>query len=423
MCSQASSTISPGAVNAGTRRKYKLAIIAPTCFYYQVDLFRMLEAHPRFELAVYFCSDEALIGQDVPVLFNSSRQWVAEEDLLGGFKHKFLRNYAPWGSYLKWPFGLMNFGILKEIARERPDAVIIMGWTNLTWWLAILASKFYEIPFFYMNDAHMAGESLRPRWKRWVKQILLKRVLFRLASGFLSSGTANDQLYLHYGVPRSKIIPFAYSLVHQSVLQVSEEHRLHKDQTRAELGIADDTFVILFCGRLIKEKGPFHLLDAYHKLDMPQKALIFAGDGDARKSMELFVAQHNLESVYCLGFQNREEVLKLYGIADVVVLPSWRETWGMVVNEALCFGLPAIVSDQVGAGPDLVRHGYNGFVFHTGDADELSSQIRELMLLPEDERRSMGARSLQLIQEWSDRDLVSPLLKQLDQIVPREGAQ
>ena len=95
----------------------------------------------------------------------------------------------------------------------------------------------------------------------------------------------------------------------------------------------------------------------------------------------------------------------------------------MVVNEALCFSLPAIVSDQVGAGPDLVHHGQNGYVFRTGDTAQLTEQLTKIMLLPQDVRMQMGARSLQLIREWAKRDLAGSLLNQLDDINRKNGAR
>lgn len=406
----------------GAKSKYKLMIVAPTCFYYQVDLFRQINANPRIDLTVYFCSDEALTGRDVPVLYNSSRQWAEEEDLLTGFKYQFLRNYAPWGSYLKWPFGLMNFGLYGVIRRERPDAVIIMGWTNLSWWLAIMASWFSRIPFFYMNDANMAADLLRPHWKQWVKAILLKRVMFKMAAGFLSSGQANDQLYKHYDVPDSKIIPFAYSVIHRSILLQTDGLIARRKETVKEIGFPEKTFIILFCGRLIKEKGAFQLLEAFSRLEAPNKALIFAGDGESRFELEEYTKQHNIASVKFLGFLNRDEVMKIYPAADLLVLPSWRETWGMVVNEALCFGLPVIVSDQVGAGPNLVQHGSNGYIFPTGEIDILHDHIKKVIDMSPEEIQSMRDKSLEIITEWSKRDLVGTLLRRLDEFSTADDA-
>ena len=98
------------------------------------------------------------------------------------------------------------------------------------------------------------------------------------------------------------------------------------------------------------EKNPMLLLQAYERLKQPNKALAIVGNGLLRRDLEEYVIDHKLKSVYFFGFKNRYEVPDYYAIADVLILPSDQETWGIVVNEALCFGLPVIVSDQVGAG-------------------------------------------------------------------------
>lgn len=129
-----------------------------------------------------------------------------------------------------------------------------------------------------------------------------------------------------------------------------------------------------------------------------------------------YVANHNLDSVRFFGFQNRKALPKFYAISDILVLPSERETWGIVVNEALSCGLPVIVSDRVGAGPDLVRHGYNGFIFPRHDTVALASRIKELSELPQHERSIMGSRSLNILKDWTQRDLAEPLLQYLDSL-------
>ena len=88
----------------------------------------------------------------------------------------------------------------------------------------------------------------------------------------------------------------------------------------------------------------------------------------------------------------------------------------MVVNEAMCFGLPVVVSDQVGAASDLVMHGKNGFIFPAGDVEALANNIKQLMELSEEERSAMGTLSSDLIKEWSERDLGECLVQYLDSI-------
>ena len=73
-----------------TERRYKLSIVSPTPFFYQTPLYRALAVHPRIDLSVYFCSDEALTGKDIVKKFNTVAHWGDEEDSLRGYNYKFL---------------------------------------------------------------------------------------------------------------------------------------------------------------------------------------------------------------------------------------------------------------------------------------------------------------------------------------------
>ena len=394
--------------------RYKVAMVALTSSYYQIALFRELAANPRFDLMVYFCSGEAMEGKDLRQMFNTKGKWGGEDGLLDGCPHKLLRNYSPRPSYLQPYYGLMNFGIWREIRDNRPDLVILMGWNNPTWWVASLACLLSGIPFFYMSDTNIQGESAKRRARGWLKNALVAKVHFRLASGFLCSGLANNRFYRHYGVPENKLIPFAYSWGYGAYLQRSEELERQKDALRVRLGIPTGSRVILFCGRFVKQKNLPNLLAAYDQIDAPEKALILVGEGELGEELRTLVAEHNISSAQFFGFQNRSEIANFYAASDFLVLASSQETWGLVVNEAMCFGLPIIISDQVGSVDDLVRDGQNGFVFHNNDENGLTQALKQALELPEDERLKMGRRSREMIADWSDRDLAQPLLEWLD---------
>ena len=403
------------------KNRYKVAIVAPTCFYYQVPLFRALAAHPRLDLSVYFCSDEGLLGHDVLKAYGAEGGWGVESELLNGYESKLLRNYSPIPSYLNSLVGLLNLGIWGEIRRERPDVVVVMSWMNPTWWLAVLACIRYRIPFLYMTDANVTAEQGKNPLISRVKKLILGKLLFPITTGFLCAGTANRQLYRYYGVPDSKLVPFAYSWGYDTLVRMSDGLRAERSKLRAEMGFTDDSFVILFVGRLSGEKRPFDLLEAYNLLDLPNKALLIVGDGSLREPLEDYVTSLNLKGVHLTGFQNRDEILKSYAMADVLVLPSIRETWGIVVSEALCFSLPTIVSDQVGAGMDLVSHGWNGYNFPGGDVKALAGYIKTLADLPSEERLEMGVNSYNIIQDWLQRNVAESLDQYLDLICNKIG--
>lgn len=398
------------------RRDYKVSVVAPTPFYYQIPLFKALASHPRIGLKVYFCSDEGYTGQDVEKKFRTEGTWGSEEELLEGYDYQFLRNYSPWPSYLKSLIGLLNPGIWRAINHDRPDIVILMSWMNPTWWIAILACVWFRIPILYLTDQNVQRDMLAPKWKISIKKLVLGKGLFRLTTGFLCAGTANRLLYKFYGVPDEKLVPFAFSWGYDKLLDASDQIGPSKNMLRRELGLPDDSYVVLYCGRLSPEKGPMNLLQAFEKIDRTQKELLFVGDGQLRQELENYVAENKIESVHFKGFQTRTEIPTYYAISDVLVLPSRQETWGIVVNEAMCFGLPVIVSDQVGAVRDLVRSGYNGFSFPVGDVAALSSSILRLMDQDENSTATMKSNSRRLIERWIYRDLAESLDQYFDVI-------
>jgi len=138
--------------------------------------------------------------------------------------------------------------------------------------------------------------------------------------------------------------------------------------------------------------------------------------------MQDYTEEHNLDSVRFFGFRDRKEIKDYYATADLLVLPSSRETWGIVVNEAMCFGLPVIVSSQVGAAHDLVQDGENGFIYPSGDVEALTRRLQQFVDLTEEERSLLGLKSLELIKWWVERDLSRSLDRYFDFIYSRRLA-
>lgn len=267
-----------------------------------------------------------------------------------------------------------------------------------------------------MTDANADVEEGKSPWKSWLKRILLGKFLFRITSGFLCAGTSNERLYSLFDVPKEKLFPFAYSWGYGRHLKESPSLSHQKEELRAWFGIPSDAFVVLYCGRLSKEKGSLELIEAYGLVSNPKKALVLVGDGILREPIKSFAEEHGIDSVHFMGFQPRNTMGKFYALADVLVLPSQRETWGMVINEGLCFSLPVIASNQVGAAADLVIPNDNGFIFPAGDVQALADLITAFGELPDERRLEMGERSLNLITDWLDRDLGELMSRYLDSI-------
>lgn len=401
-------------INNLDKKQYKIAIVTPTPFYYHVPLYRQLANSPEIDLTVFYCSNETLRGREVEKTYQAKGKMVNEAELLGGYNYKFLKNYSPFPSYLHWPFGLINFGIWEEIKNGKFDAVSLQSWTNLTWWLAFSACLKFDTPILFMTDTNILSVSLKSKWKRKLKKILLGRFLFKRAAGFMTSGTTNEQFYKAYGVPEEKMVRMLFSWGYEGVLAKANKLKPQRENLRASLGIKEKDFILLYVGRLSKEKLLFTLLDAYNQVNCQNKKLFLVGDGPLRSRLEKYAKKLNLKEIYFMGFQPREKVFKFYTIADVFILPSGDETWGIVVNEAMCFGLPIITSNRVGSAVDLVKDGYNGFIFPAGDVGKLTDCIEKLIRLSTKERLLFGQRSIDIIIEWIKKiDQVQQMLKML----------
>ena len=159
----------------------------------------------------------------------------------------------------------------------------------------------------------------------------------------------------------------------------------------------------LYVGRLVAEKGVFDLLQAYGTLDPLLRAevgLVFVGDGPARPDLERQAAAIPGKSVRFTGFVHREQLASYYALAETFVFPTYTDTWGLVVNEAMACGLPIIVSRAAGCVADLVEDTWNGRTIAPGDTLELACAMDELARAPE-RRLSMARNSSQRIQGYS----------------------
>ncbi len=378
-------------------KKHKIAFLVSHPIQYFSPLFKKLAERSEIDLTVLYCSDESVKGMRDSG-FDSDVKW--DVPLLEGYQYRFLKNNSPAPTICSSPFGLINFGVVKEIRRGRYDAVIIHGWHYVTLWLAYFAAVFSRIPVFLHAENPYNQEIRKAKWKLFIKKIVLGP-FFKGFRGFLAIGAENRKFYEYYGVDTKKIFFTPYAVDNDRFIKEYERDISRKTDLKKEIGIPGSGTVILFSGKLVAKKRPMDLLQAYERIAAPDKALVFLGDGPLRRVLEEYAAGKKIGNVHITGFKNQSELCRYYIAADIFVMPSTMgETWGLAVNEAMCFGLPAIVSDLAGCGADLVRSGQNGYVFKTGDVSELA---RHLSLLSDDRdgRERFGRFSLEMIRSWN----------------------
>jgi len=145
-------------------------------------------------------------------------------------------------------------------------------------------------------------------------------------------------------------------------------------------------------------------------------SIALVGDGPLRYSLKDHARARHLGNIHFLGFRNQNQIGDCYAMADVLVLPSGLEPWGLVANEAMCFGLPIIASDRVGAAADLVHHGKNGFVYPFGNISALRECI-QCVLSDEPKRAAMGRCSTEIIDNWRPDQAVEGFVRALRSVV------
>jgi len=167
-------------------------------------------------------------------------------------------------------------------------------------------------------------------------------------------------------------------------------------------GRCDNHPVLLFVGRLVPEKGLTFLLPAFKEAQasLPNLHLVLVGDGPLREKLQSYCAVNSLKNVRFVGFVEPDQLPGYYAAAHALVLPSVRETWGFVVNEAMACGLPVIVSSEVGAANEIVLNNVNGFVVPAGDSQSLAAAIVRLFRNLST-AADMGQRSLEIISQYT----------------------
>jgi glycosyltransferase involved in cell wall biosynthesis len=177
-----------------------------------------------------------------------------------------------------------------------------------------------------------------------------------------------------------------------------------------------DAVTFLFCGQMIARKGLDRLLSAFAQLPNHTRLLLVGREAELPTLLENLAPAVRARIEYA-GFQAPEALPACFARADVFVLPSRYDGWGVVVNQALGAGLPILVSDQVGAGYDLVESGENGEIFRANDTGDLAAKMQRIASSPE-LRHTWGESSRERSTHWDPERGAERWVQALQKIGP-----
>lgn len=340
-----------------------LVILSTHPVQYHAPVYRELSVKFKVPLTVIYESDFSVRGYHDPS-FQETFKW--DTDLMGGYASTVLRGSEQ--------------GLGQLIDNYQPTVILVQGYGTMF----DRACIFYALTRRYplMLRAEVNDEcKIRHPFKQIVRDIIL-RCFYKRVQALLYIGDASKRHYLRLGADEEKLFFSPYCVDTASFKSDESAKQVLRPLMRRKLGLKEDQILIIFSGKLVERKNPKIILNAILKTPeaiQGKISVLFLGSGPMRNELEGAAARSKIE-VFFSGFKNQTELSPYYHAADFLILPSTQsETWGLVVNEALAHGLPAVTSNRVGCHSDLIEPCVTGEVFRSGDANDLALAITRVL--------------------------------------------
>ena len=232
--------------------------------------------------------------------------------------------------------------------------------------------------------------------RKWYKTFLISG-----AKGYFSPSDMSDKYLEYYGAKKNVIYryPFTSYKKKNQIEEIITD--IEKEKIKTKLNIKEK-YLVLGVGQFIYRKGWDLLLNAMEGIS-DEVALCLIG-GKPTEEYKRIVAEKKLQHVYFMDFMKSEELSEYYKAADLFVLPTREDIWGLVINEAMNYGLPVITTTACVAGQELVENYKNGFILNIKNENEISRNLnKKLSLFFETPgiKQKMGKESLKMIEEYS----------------------
>jgi glycosyltransferase involved in cell wall biosynthesis len=251
----------------------------------------------------------------------------------------------------------------------RPDVIVSgdLGLRSLVCWCA---ARFMKAKFVLSSEEIISSALGRSKLQQRLRKCLIER-----ADGFLAWGEPARRYLLGFNVQPENIFSCAQAIDNEFWWRHAQ--LIDRETERGRLGLKGTVFLLV--GRAVQSKGFQNFLEAWSRLPLGLHARIsavIAGDGDYLPELKGFALSHRLNNVNFVGAKPAPELARLYAAADIFVVPSLVDVWGLVINEAICFGLPVLASRYAGASQSLITNSNRGIVFDPADIDEFEMRLR-----------------------------------------------
>lgn len=367
----------------------KLAIVSTHAIQYNAPLFRRLAARPGIELKVFYTRSEHR-RQVADREFGRTISW--DIPLLEGYEYQWEENISrrQFGSF----FSVINPDLIRDLEAFSPDAIWVFGWNHYSHFKVMRYFK-GRIPIWFRGDSTL--QERRSWWRKRLRLAVLRRVYRHVDLAFYV-GSENRRYYAACGLSPEQLVFAPHAIDNERFMLDSEEREKAAAEWRRQLGFADSELVILYAGKFTSGKCVVPLLNEYlrHRRGRPDSVLRLLLVGNGSREDELRSLGGVDAGVVFLPFQNQSIMPLVYRLADVMILPTASDSWGLVVNEAMACCRAVIVARQAGCACDLVRSG--NFIFDSEDPAGLQDIFRQLN---REDLKKAGTNNRLFISNWN----------------------
>ena len=305
--------------------------------------------------------------------------------------------------------------VIKYLKKEW-DMIISGGYAEPTQMLAFTWLKHHHKSFFLEMDGGLTKEEN-------IFQRTIKQHFISMPTGWISSGKATNQYLLYYGAQEKKIefYPFT-SLKEGDFAETEKRKKIKKSDLKTKLGISEDK-VIISVGRFSYKRGYGKGFDLLIRLALEldkQTGVYIIGDEPTQEFMEM-KKENKITNIHFIEFKQKDELLDYYLAADLFVLLTREDVWGLVINEAMMCRLPVITTNRCGAGLNLITNEKNGYIVPTDNYIDVLAIIKDV--LPNDRMlKFIGNNGFDTIRNYTIEEMVKSHNKILTNKQSTEGA-
>jgi len=360
----------------------KVLMIANIPFPYIVDYFNELGQY--CDLTVLFLRKAAR---------NRDKSWLS--DNIEHFKAIYLKG-VEFGSE-----NVLCVSVLKWLKPKYFDIICFDCYARATSILGIEYMNIIKAPFIISADGGFIKDDS-------ILLNMLKKHLIGSAKYWISTGENTDKYLTHYGANISNIFRYPFTSLRKKDLVENILSKEEKQKLKVQLRIIEEK-VVLSVGQFIPCKRFDVLIESAKGL--PPNCGVHIVGGEPTKEYLSIIEEHGIKNVHFVPFRPKDQLINYFKAADLFVLPTGEDIWGLVINEAMAHGLPVITTDRCIAGLELVKNDENGYIIPVGDKHILSEKMNHI-ITNEQLQIKMAYESLKKIQDYT----IEKMAKKLSEI-------